>query len=161
MSPQPFPDTASRGSQTESPIPLGKPIAFPPTAKLQSLKRGVANNADSILERKANFPSITISRLISIDNASAEQPPRPKKRRTIPMSNRAAESPTRDQQKFDLRDFACTFTPGPHSDYNRFNNDLDIERYTPRPSHTPARNARASPNRFPTRLPTRPTFVPP
>ena len=83
--------------------------------------------------RKVNFPSLTISRLVDTGISPTEDSRRPKKRRAIPMSNRPANSPSRDPQEFNLRDFAFTSIPDPHSDDERFNNDLTIECYSPSP----------------------------
>ena len=125
----PFPDTASLGSQTDE------------TALLMTTQSVGAINVGPLpcqhmtgylghsIKRSANFALLPRSRLIA--PTSAMKNPQLKRRRTIPTSNWASTPPSDDPTEFDLRNFAFSSLPDPHSDYERFNNDLNIEHYEP------------------------------
>ena len=121
-------DAASRGSQAD---PQG---AETHQVLIPQAECAMKTNTVEFRKRPWPRPHPTKSLLLGKDTTF---PPIlsgvPKKRKTAPHSNWAYNpAPTEPvPTEFDLGGFAFTYLPDPHHDYDRFNNDLTIERYLP------------------------------
>ena len=125
---QPFlGDTATRGSQT---VPV---VICHLGTDTNPIEPNLKKASKIPLKRYPGLTPIPSSALVDKDlNAQFEQNA-PKKRRTIPFSDKECIPPplVADPNEFNLAGFAFTALPDPHQDYDRFNNDLVIEHYRP------------------------------
>ena len=122
-------DTASRGSQTES--PLGEEA--PGKANRELYPNVVTPRPLDNMKRPWGIKALPQSRLLGELPQKSNHGNSPKKRRTIPSSNWECNPtpPNSIPTEFDLAGFAFTTLPDPHQDYDRFNNDLVIDHYRP------------------------------
>ena len=122
-------DTATRGSQTEPQInegPDGIPV-------MTAANTSMVTRSNENKKRPWGGKQPVRSRLLDKESPISIPNRSPKKRRTTPYSNwEFNPAPLRPiPREFDLSEFAFTPLPDPHQDYERFNNDLVIERYKP------------------------------
>ena len=128
-----FPDITSRGSQTDHVSLQGWE-----GVNASLLNTGATPPRDNRSTRpipqfaKAVTPPLR-SRLLGSDANAAIPASTRKKRRTAPMSNRPCESPSIPivPTQFDLKVFCCTCLPDPNPNYDKYNDDITIEPYTP------------------------------
>ena len=133
-----FPDITSRGVQTDE----DSSSSFPPLLPLAAASpQGCNRHRHSLRPIPKTLPNVVTppwARNYRANRAAAGQgitlpSSAPKRVRTFPMSNRACE-PRPDPPvatEFDLRSFAFTTLPSPHTSLDKYNDDLTIEHYAP------------------------------